>query len=53
MPVETVNKVLQYLATQQYSLVAELIAEIQSQTQVVGDETLQDPAQVVEEEVAE
>lgn len=51
MPVETVNKVLSYLATQQYSMVAELINEIQAQTKV-EDQPL-DTAVAVEEDVAE
>ena len=38
LPLETINKVLQFLASQPYGTVAELISEVQKDAQVVEEE---------------
>ena len=38
LPLETINKVLQFLANQPYGTVAELISEVQKDAQVVESE---------------
>ena len=44
LPLDTVNKVMQFMATRPYAEVAELISELQQNAEVVESEAEKEPA---------
>lgn len=50
LPVETVNKILNFMATLAYSQVADLIAEVQTQVVLLDDDVAEEPNPTESEE---